>query len=297
MFITKQAVHQHLQRYLEQLDETENLLWRIHDIRNDHPTMGLRDLYFMIKPSSIGRDSFEAMCISNGLKLKPRQFKPLTTQSSGVKRFPNLIEGLVIKRANQVWQSDITYFALNGRFYYLTFIIDAFTRRIVGYAVSTSLQTIATTLVALRMAIKNRKHHSLAGLIFHSDGGGQYYAIEFLQLTGEKEILNSMCVYPYENGKAERINGVIKNNYLAPRQITTEKQLNQQVDRAVYLYNWEKPHKELKKLSPIQFEQKLGILSKANTAEDDKVIAGNHRLKGHRAPFNRSKHSLRIKMY
>ena len=158
---------------------------------------------------------------------------------------------------NQAWQSDITYFEIGGRFYYITFIEDSFSRRILGYSVSKRLTTEQTTLPALNMAINLRlkEKRTIKNVVFHSDGGGQYYDKEFLKLTGKAGIVNSMCEYPWENGKVERLNGVIKNNYLIHRNINNFKELKKEVDRTVSLYNKEKPHIELQRKSPNEFEK------------------------------------------
>ena len=242
------------------------ILILVYCIREDHPTMGLRDMYYKLLPDCIGRDKFEELCKSAGLNTERRPNYRCTTDSSGVIRFDNLLTGLVIVRVNQVWQSDITYSEVSGRFYYLTFILDAFTRVIVGYQVSQSLRTEQTTLPALRMAVKFRLklNMNIAGLIFHSDGGGQYYDKNFLSFTAENKIRNSMCDYPWENGKAERINGVIKNNYLQHRNITTFSELIREVDRSVQLYNHEKPHIMLNRKTPIQFENSIFAKSDNN---------------------------------
>jgi putative transposase len=241
----------------KQRDESAQLARYIEDIRADHPTMGLRDMYYKIMPDFMGRDKFELFCQESGYSFKHKRNACKTTDSSGVKRFPNLIESLKIDRVNQVWQSDITYIEVGGRFYYLTFILDSYSRRIVGYSVSRRLLTEHTTLPALKMALKTRKGQDIKGLIFHSDGGGQYYAQEFLKTTQKAGIVNSMCKHAYENGKAERINGVIKNNYLRHWQIKSFEQLTQKVDHAVLMYNQQKPHIKLDRNSPIEFENKL----------------------------------------
>jgi putative transposase len=255
--LSKQAFHQRMDRYLQERSIEEHILLLVYRVREDHPTMGLRDIYFKITPIGIGRDRFEILCKQSGLMVERMHNLRRTTDSSGVIRFDNLLIGLVINKPNQVWQSDITYFELNGRFYYITFIIDAFTRVIVGHAVSQRLKTEQTTLPALQKAIKSRIDLKLSihALIFHSDGGGQYYDKDFLELTRKHEIINSMCQYPWENGKAERINGVIKNNYLIHRFISSYEQLQIEVDRSVLLYNTEKPHIELQRKSPILFEK------------------------------------------
>lgn len=199
-----------MDRHLQERSIEEQILLLVYRVREDHPTMGLRDIYFKITPIGIGRDRFEILCKQSGLMVEHTHNLRRTTDSSGVIRFDNLLIGLVINKPNQVWQSDITYFELNGRFYYITFIIDAFTRVIVGHAVSQRLKTEQTTLPALLKAIKSRIDLKLSihALIFHSDGGGQYYDKNFLELTRKHKIINSMCQYPWENGKAERINGV-----------------------------------------------------------------------------------------
>ena len=245
-----------MDRYLQERSLEEQLLFIVYQVREDHPTMGLRDIYFKTNPNNIGRDRFEMLCKQSGLAIERTHNMRRTTDSSGVIRFENLLIGLIIYKPNQVWQSDITYFELSQRFYYLTFIIDAFTRIIVGYAVSQRLTTEQTTLPALKNAIKSRSdlNMNIKSLIFHSDGGGQYYDKEFLKLTTKNQIKNSMCEHPWDNGKAERINGVIKNNYLVHRHINTYEQLLTEVDRSVFLYNSDKPHIELQRKSPIQFE-------------------------------------------
>lgn len=251
----------------KQQDESGQLIRFIDDIRADHPTMGIRDLYFKIMPDFMGRDKFEEFCKKSGYMIKHKARYCKTTDSSGVKRFPNYIADLKIERVNQVWQSDITYYEVCGRFYYITFIIDAYSRRILGYSVSKRLLTEHTTLPALKMAIKTRQNIDLQGLIFHSDGGGQYYAQAFLEVTENEKIINSMCKNAYENGKAERLNGIIKNNYLRHRNINSFEKLLKEVDRSVQLYNHEKPHIELTRKSPIQFENNLLFLNRQETAK------------------------------
>lgn len=253
--VSKQAFHQYLNRKLIWREERAYLLQIIHQLREDHPTMGCRDMYYKLQPQGIGRDAFEAFCKQEDLQSKPIKNRRLTTDSSGVIRFENLLQNRILTGINQAWVSDITYFEVNTKFYYLTFILDAFSRRIIGYSTSDRLFTESTTLPALEKAIETRKHTIPQGLIFHSDGGGQYYAKSFLSLSKKHKINNSMCEYAWENGKAERINGVIKNNYLKHRSINNFSELKQEVDRSVKLYNEEKPHIELQRKSPVMFEK------------------------------------------
>jgi transposase InsO family protein len=167
-------------------------------------------------------------------------------------RFDNLLVKKVVRRINQVWMSDITYYELGNRFYYLTFIIDAYSRMIVGYSVSRTLLTEDTTLVALAMAVSTRSLKP--GLILHSDGGGQYYCIAFLAETKACRIRNSMCWEAWQNPYAERVNGIIKNEYLVGYAPVDENDLRKKTMKAVRMYNTERPHGSIRDMSPTAFE-------------------------------------------
>lgn len=276
--ISKQAVHQRMDRQLREQAYEHQLLFLVYQLREDHPTMGCRDIYYKIRPHFIGRDRFELFCREHGLMSeRPVNYRK-TTDSNGVIRFENLVHNLVLDRINQVWVSDITYFEVDNQFYYLTFITDAFSRRILGYSASERLFTEHTTLPALNMAVKLRKGYCLTGIIFHSDGGGQYYDQDFLMVTKGLQLVNSMCAYPWENGHAERINGVIKNNYLKHRSINSFAELQKEVDRSVLLYNQEKPHIALKRLSPVQFENDYISSGKTSDGEKSATEYKNHSL-------------------
>jgi len=253
--ISRQAFHQRLNRQIREESYHHQLLFLAYEVRADHPTMGVRDMYYLLRPECIGRDAFEAFCRRYGLVSNRPVNYSRTTDSQGVIRFDNLTIGLKLSGINQLWVSDITYFEVCRKFYYLTFILDAYSRLIVGYSVSKRLFTEQTTLTALEMAISCRKGIDLTGTILHSDGGGQYYDKEFLKKTQSLGIVNSMCEYPWDNGKAERLNGVIKNNYLRHRSIGSFSELVKEVDRSVKLYNEEQPHKALKRVSPLTFEK------------------------------------------
>ncbi len=252
--ITKQNLHQYLNGQLKQQELAENLYRVLVDIRNDHPTLSCRAMYFKVNPIGIGRDKFEALCGVWGL-IQPKRINRIrTTYSNGVIRFENLFKELKIDGINQAYVSDITYFEVAGRFYYLTFIMDAYSRFILGHNASNRLTTEQTTLAAMMKLLKYKNHCLPEGIILHSDGGGQYYDKIFLDLTTKYCFKNSMCEYAYENGKAERINGVIKNNYLKHRNINTYDQLVKELDRAVSLYNNQRPHKGLNYRTPKEIE-------------------------------------------
>jgi transposase InsO family protein len=266
MGTSKQAVHQLEKRMNKKTELGENLIPVIEQIRKEHPTMAIRSMYVNIRPGGIGRDRFEKVVGDLGYRVQIRRNCARTTNSNGVIRFDNLIENLKVKHFNHVWVSDITYFELNGRFYYITFITDKYSRVVKGHSVAKTLRTEDTTIPALRMALKKNKPNP--GLIFHSDGGGQYYSKEFLAITKQWSIQNSMGKVCYENPLAERMNGIIKNCYLHHWSIKNYEELVEKVDRAVKNYNTGKPHSSLGKLTPIEFEKTVYIYTR-QTAEGD----------------------------
>jgi transposase InsO family protein len=209
----------------------------------------------MIKPAHIGRDRFESWCFANGFKVSVKRSFHRTTNSLGISRFQNLLLGEELKGINQVWVSDITYYRIGEKFYYLTFILDLFSRVIVGYSVAENLSTAYTTIPAFKRAVRHREIPE--GLIIHSDGGGQYYCKEWVCLTGQYKVKNSMCESVYENPHAERINGTIKNSYLQGYGPQNFHQLESMTAKAVLKYNTEKPHQSIGDIPPVEFERIL----------------------------------------
>src|SRR5690349_7811036 len=253
--ISKQAFHQRLDHYLSVQDEQRKLLGIVLQIRKEYPTLSARQMYFMLRPVHMGRDRFEGFCFKNGFKVERKRSFRRTTNSWGVTRFPNLLISRELKGVNQVWVSDITYYQISERFYFLTFIMDLFSRRIVGYSCSENLLTENTTLPAMDMALESRSIGS--SLILHSDGGGQYYCKEFIELIRRHGIQSSMAESVYENACAERLNGLIKNDYLQHYHPVSFRALQKELSRAVRNYNL-KPHSELGRLSPTEWEIKCG---------------------------------------
>ena len=218
--------------------------------------MSAKKMYILLKPATMGRDRFEAFCFEKGLRVENRRNPHRTTNSLGVTRFENHMEGREWTAVNQAWVSDITYYRIGENVYYITFIMDRFSRRILGYKASKRLLCSETTIPALQMAIKQR-NIPLTGLIIHSDGGGQYYAKEFLKYTKEHKMINSMAETVYENAHAERINGIIKNEYLIPYNPQSFDELERTLTKAVNMHNTQRPHKSLKHLIPIAYEKQM----------------------------------------
>lgn len=215
----------------------------------------------------MGRDKFEQYFLQMGYGVGIKKSFRRTTDSTGVVRFDNLVEGKKLNGVNQVWVSDITYYRIKEKFFYLTFIMDLYSRRIVGHSVSRTLRTRHTTLPALKRGLRTREAEELEGLIFHSDGGGQYYSDDFRALTTKARMLNSMGKSAYENPHAERVNGIIKNNYVRHYNPQSYEQLVRLTAKAVMMYNTQKPHTALGKLSPNQFEE---LLTKSAVIDKEK---------------------------
>ena len=279
--ISKQAFHQWLDRTMIHYEEQEQLLPIIREIREDHPMLSSREIYKKIHPQTMGRDRFEAFCFDHGFKVEIKKNKHKTTDGRGYLYFPNLL--LTIDEftyINQLWVSDITYFDIGDKTYYLIFITDLFNREIVGYTASLTLRTKDTTLPALKMALCDRDLGKDSNLIFHSDGGGQYYCKEFVALTKEYGIKNSMGKTAYENPHAERVNGTIKNYYLIPYEPTDFKELEKMLIKAVYLYNNDKPHKSLNGHSPHEFLNLIdkGVLTKIWVVNKKKKVSKKEKV-------------------
>jgi transposase InsO family protein len=264
-----------LSRRKYKYEEQEQMIPLINEIRRDHPRMSARDIYLKLHPDCMGRDQFERFCMDSGYRIKKLRNFRVTTNSLGVTRFPNLIKDLRVTRVNQVFVSDITYFDIGPDTFYITLIMDLYNREIVGWSVSNNLRTENTTLPALIMLITLRGRVNLKGAIMHSDGGGQYYCNEFKTLTKSLEMANSMTEEKvYENAHAERLNGIIKNNYLYPYGPTNRASLKKLLDKAVFMYNTGKPHKALRKLTPIMF--KGTIDNEDNSASNLPLSTVNH---------------------
>jgi transposase InsO family protein len=176
-------------------------------------------------------------------------------------KFPNLIEGLQVERINQVWQSDLTYLIIpKCGVFYLVFILDVYSRRILGFTANDHMRAEAN-VSCLSMAIKARAGTRIAGVIHHSDFGGQYGSDNYLNALAEIRAQVSMSKYAWKNAYAERINGIIKNDYLRHRKITSLRDLKYHLHRDVTAYNHERPHKALpKQMSPARFECYLHTL-------------------------------------
>ncbi len=233
----------------------------IIEIRIMHPGMGLRSIYERYQPENIGRDAFIALGLRKGLRLRAVHKSVRTTFSVKSNRYRNLLEGKRFTDVNQVWTSDITYFKIEEDTYYIVFIMDVYSRRIVGYSVADNMRA-EQNIRALQMALDLRGIDDYdQKLIHHSDKGSQYISNDYTDLLTDFGIQISMCNMVYENTHIERVNGTIKNQYLHRWKITNFNQLRKKLQDAVWAYNFEKPHRSLGKLTPVEFEESLNELA------------------------------------
>lgn len=260
--ISRQAFHQH-----QQSEQAQRIIedWVIDTIfakRKFHPMMGLRKIYSELKTPLVGRDKFFEIGKKFRLNITQPKSYTRTTFSTKSNRYQNLLIDKTFDDINQIWVSDITYIRIGSSFAYLSMIMDVYSRRIVGFAVSLSLQ--ATLCVeALAMALKSKKIKDYKDqLIHHSDKGTQYIYKGYTDLLEQHHIQISMCNSAFENAHMERLNGIIKNEYIVPLHIDTFEKLGKTLPSIIKRYNEQRPHYELKMLNPIQFETILKDLPK-----------------------------------
>ena len=254
--ISKQAHVQYMNRRCGDETISRLVVNLILEVRSIHSVMGLKKIYQLLQPDGVGRDRFVDIGMENGLGAKIIKSFRRTTFSTKSKWFINLTAGLEINDINQVWVSDITYFQIGDRFCYLTFIVDVYSRRIIGYEASNDLRAESNCL-ALKSALRARFGHDLRGVIHHSDRGSQYASNNYLKMLSDNAIAVSMCDTVYENTHMERVNGIIKNEYLIHYKIKSLEELKKGLKRAVRLYNEERPHWSLYCKSPASYEADL----------------------------------------
>ncbi|MGV4555248.1 IS3 family transposase [Ornithobacterium rhinotracheale] len=261
--ISKQAVYQYARRQRLYDEKVMLLLREAEELRKEHPGCGVEKMYYTLAPDFIGRDRFIELFMDLGFRLKKQKNYRKTTIGSKV-YYPNLIQGMLLHSPSQVWQSDITYIEMDGRFYYAVFIIDIYTKEIVGHNVSDSLRATAN-LEALKKALKKHK----APMIHHSDKGSQYIYKAYISGLNKKGCQISMCDSALDNAYAERINQTIKNEYINRWKPQNYKQLKKMMDKAVEHYNTQRPHNAIGRKTPMEFRKQMSIFA---VQERPKVI-------------------------
>jgi transposase InsO family protein len=204
------------------------------------------------------------MKIDNLLCIRKTFFRPMTTDSNhNFPVYPNLAKGLLVTGMNQLWVSDITYIRLEKEFVYLAVIMDVFSRRVVGWELSRSLDA-SITLNALDMAFSNRKGMDLAGLIHHSDQGVQYACSEYTAKLEARGIRISMSRKgnPYDNAIAESFMKTLKVEEVYLQEYTSFRDARKNIGRFIdEVYNKKRLHSSIGYRSPEEFEKEVCLLA------------------------------------
>ena len=211
----------------------------------------------------MGRDEFFELLREHQLLIRRRHSrKPKTTFSSHwFKKYPNLVVDLVIDRPNQVWVSDITYILVGAGFRYLFLLTDAYSRKIIGYAIEASLAAQGA-LKALKMALYQKP--TTAQAIHHSDRGIQYCCWDYIHQLTDSTIGISMTQNsdPRENAIAERVNGILKQELLEKSYAFIE-ETQAHLSKVISIYNVERPHSSLDFMTPPVAHTQEGVLKTA----------------------------------
>lgn len=240
----------------------------VNEIRQELPRVGVMKLHAMLQPRfsehgiKLGRDGLYALLRHHGYLLKYKRNKLYTTDSNHrYKKYANLIAGLILNRAGQLWVSDITYIRLSWGFCYLSIIVGAYSRKLVGYHLHPTLHSDGA-VSALTMAIKDCNRSST--LIHHSDRGSQYCCREYVRELQKHHIRISMTENgdPYENAIAERVNGILKHEFGLAETFSTFDQAVKAVTEAAGRYNTIRPHASCDYLTPVLAHQHNGLLRK-----------------------------------
>ena len=253
---SKQAYYKSLSKQtLEPLWE-QQVQKMVLQIRAALPRLGTRKLYHLLQKDmhqdgiKMGRDKLFNLLGRKGLLVyKKKKYTKTTNSKHWLKKYPNLASGLLLHKPEQLWVADITYLQTKTGHEYLHLITDAYSKKIMGYELSENLKA-ESTLRALDMAVKNRKYKHQ--LIHHSDRGLQYCSSLYTNKLKENGIKISMTEQydPYENAVAERVNGILKDEFGLDEIFETNKALHKQLKQAIALYNNLRPHLSIKMLTP-----------------------------------------------
>lgn len=246
------------------------VLTLVGEFRATVPMLGTRKLLHMLIPEmekheiKMGRDLLYDLLRFHGLLIRRRRRMVKTTDSHHwLRKYPNLITNLSLSAPEQLWVSDITYIRTLEGFSYLSLITDAYSRKIVGYALHPSLEAVGC-IAALKMAVDSRNRISPFILIHHSDRGIQYCSQNYTALLNEDRIAISMTQSgsPYENALAERVNGIIKNEFFPKKVYQNHKEAKKSIAVIIGHYNERRPHASLNYHTPDQAHSMSGEIQK-----------------------------------
>jgi transposase InsO family protein len=265
--IDRQVYYRRIKRRIIKQDKAQLAVNMVLEIRAQMPRIGSKKLYYLLnkdlKTLKIGRDKFIDILRANHLLILPKRSYHITTNSHHrFRKYKNQLLDLQINKPEQVWVSDITYIGKRDKPCYLSLITDAYSKKIVGYNVSDNLNT-ESSLVALKLAVKQRKNKEIP-LIHHSDRGLQYCANEYQKLLSKNNIKPSMTQNsdPYENAVAERINGILKQEFYIDKYNKDLPIMKQIIKETIDVYNGKRPHISNHMLTPNQMHQQNKLIMK-----------------------------------
>lgn len=267
--MTRQAYYKNVKYQRKAIIADYLVLQLVSAIRKEHPRIGVRKLYFMIKEDmkrlniKMGRDALFDLLASEHLLIQKRKRKHVTTNANHwYRKYPNLIKGIIPQGPNQIWVSDITYIRTKDDFSYLFLITDAYSRKVLGYRLAKNLDS-CHAVNSLQDAIKNACK-PLSGLIHHSDRGIQYCCKEYTDLLNKHSIAISMTENgdPLENPIAERVNGILKDEYLYCKNNNYNDLNTKQISYAIDKYNNKRPHLSCNMMTPEKAHEVQGNLKR-----------------------------------
>ena len=278
--INRQIYYRSTKRSRTSKNKAEQVVELVENIRMKMPKIGGRKLYFMLneplKTLKIGRDKFFNILKANHLLITPKRSYHITTNSHHrFRKHKNLVLDYQITKPNQVWVADITYIGNRKNPSYLSLITDAYSKKIVGHYVAENLTTEGN-LLALKKAINTTELKELS-LIHHSDRGLQYCSDEYQKILEKNNISCSMTQNsdPYENAVAERINGILKQEFNIDKFDVETKIKRKIVEESIEIYNELRPHFSNHYLTPNQMhkQEKLKIKTYKNKNQSKNVFA------------------------
>ncbi len=239
----------------KELSETE-VIATVKEIRTQAPGIGSYKLFLMLRelyPDEMrDRDWFYRLMHENHLMLKPQRRRHTTNSNHNYRKYKNLTKDMSLVRANQLWVADITYMDTETGVAYLHLLTDAFTHEIIGWTLSDSLLA-SNTVAALDMGIMNVSHLGLEGLTHHSDRGIQYCCNQYIEhLQGIHAAISMTEDYrPTDNAIAERVNGIIKQEWLYRMKLPHDlEEARKLMAGIIEFYNTKRPHRSNRDMLP-----------------------------------------------
>lgn len=255
--IDRQVYYRRIKRKTIKEAKAIKVVSMVLEIRKSMPRLGTKKSYHILLDKfqlmNIGRDKLFDILRANHLLIQPKRSYHITTNSHHrFKKHQNHILDLEINRPEQVWVSDITYIGKRDKPRYLSIVTDAYSKKIMGYYVADNMNT-ESSVMALKMAIRQRKNKEIL-LIHHSDRGLQYCANDYQSVLSKNGILPSMTQNsdPYENAVAERINGILKQEFMIDKYNLELSVIKRIVKESINIYNTQRPHYSNYMLTPDQ---------------------------------------------